>query len=812
MLTLLRRFSLFIGLILIVASPVAAITNLPDNFTETVFTGGVDRPTTMRFAPDGRLFVLEQDGKVWIVEPNGNKTEGIDLNVDGVGERGLLGIAFDPNFASNNYVYLYYTVPNTPRFNRISRFTLTGTSLGSEFKLMDLDPLSGATNHNGGAMNFGADGKLYIAVGDNATASNSQTLNNRHGKILRINSDGSIPNDNPFYTEASGENRSIWALGLRNPFNFDVQPGTGKIYLNDVGAGSWEEINEGIAGANYGWPDTEGDFDQSEFPNYTRPLYAYSSKNDATGEGCSIIGAAFYNPTTVTFPTQFVGDYFFGDYCADWIRHYDSATDSATEFAAGLTGGGMVDMVVSEAGDLYYLSRNSKTVYRITYQTPQSAPVITQEPQSVTVATGASATFTCDATGNPAPTFKWQRNGEDIPNATEKSYTIEGVTQADNGATFRCIATNTLGSDTSEEATLTVTANTIPTATITTPTEGTKYNAGQTISYSGTGIDTEDGTLPASAFTWEVVFHHADHTHPFIAPFSGVTEGTFEIPRTGHTETDVWYRIRLTVTDAEGATHTVTRDIFPNVVSITINTEPPGLQITLDGQPRIAPYTEPSVVGVTRTIGVQSPQTMGDVTYVFQSWSDTGTQSHDINTPETDTTYTAIFTAVDNATDLLANGDFEAEMTQGWQNKGMTGAKRVCNKPEKTVAHSGDCAFQTKGRGSTGRLQQNIGTVEYGVGATLDLSLWAEGKNIAAGARVQAKVKYVDGSKDTLLVELPTGTYAYQALSDNLTLTGEVDKIKVQIRNGTTGGRLRLDLIQLTAYNANGGRLLELPQ
>ena len=124
--------------------------------------------------------------------------------------------------------------------------------------MLDLNNLSTASNHNGGGLHFGLDGKLYISVGENATRTNSQTLSNLLGKVLRINADGTIPSDNPFFNTATGQNRAIWALGLRNPFTFAVQPGTGRIFINDVGETTFEEINDGRPGANYGWPDTEG--------------------------------------------------------------------------------------------------------------------------------------------------------------------------------------------------------------------------------------------------------------------------------------------------------------------------------------------------------------------------------------------------------------------------------------------------------------------------------------------------------------------------------------------------------------------------
>src|SRR5262249_29531611 len=155
----------------------------------------------------------------------------------------------------------------------------------------------------------GIDGKLYIGVGENANGANSQSLNTLLGKMLRINPDGSIPGDNPFVTTATGVNRAIWALGLRNPFTFAVQPGTGRIFINDVGQNTFEEINEGVAGANYGWPAAEG---PSTDPAFRNPLFYYGH-GSGDSLGFAITGGAFYNPATVQFPADYVGDYFFAD-------------------------------------------------------------------------------------------------------------------------------------------------------------------------------------------------------------------------------------------------------------------------------------------------------------------------------------------------------------------------------------------------------------------------------------------------------------------------------------------------------------------
>src|SRR6478609_555945 len=315
-----RQLARVVFFLVALTGSVANAATLPAGFTETQISG-LSSPTAMDFAPDGRLFVCLQTGQLRVIK-NGAllPTPFVSLSVDSSGERGLLGVAFDPNFASNNFVYVYYTVSTSPRHNRVSRFTAQGDVVvpGSEVPILDLNPLSTATNHNGGAIHFGPDGKLYVGVGENANPANAQTLANRLGKILRINSDGTIPTDNPFFNTASGANRSIWALGLRNPYTFGFQPGTGRMFINDVGQSTWEEINDGIAGSNYGWPTCEG-FCSPANTNFRDPLFQYGHGSTST-TGCAIVGAAFYNPPVSQFPSSYIGKYFFADLCSGWIR------------------------------------------------------------------------------------------------------------------------------------------------------------------------------------------------------------------------------------------------------------------------------------------------------------------------------------------------------------------------------------------------------------------------------------------------------------------------------------------------------------
>jgi glucose/arabinose dehydrogenase len=333
---------------------------LPPGFTHQIVADGLAQPTSMAFAPDGRLFYCEQGGRVRVIKDGLHlETPFIQVVTANAGESGLLGIAFDPGFSSNQFLYLYYTVPDPDRHNRVSRVTANGdTALaGSELALLEIDRNTETIVHQGGALHFGPDGKLYIAVGEHFGG--SQSLSNHFGKILRINSNGTIPQDNPFYTTTTGTYRSIWAYGLRQPFTFAFHPITGRMLINEVGSSNNEELNEGEAGANYGWPFLEG---PAGIPGYKDPIYWYRT----SPQSCAIVGAVFYNPSRALFPAEYVGNYFFGDLCGLWIRRMDS-NNIVRNFITGLTAGpngGPVDLDIAPDGSLYVILR-AFTVGRI---------------------------------------------------------------------------------------------------------------------------------------------------------------------------------------------------------------------------------------------------------------------------------------------------------------------------------------------------------------------------------------------------------------------------------------------------------------
>jgi glucose/arabinose dehydrogenase len=382
-------------------APLVNAATVPAGFTDAVVASGLNNPSAMALAPDGRIFVCQQGGALRVIK-NGVllATPFLTVPVDSTGERGLLGVALDPNFVSNQLIYIYYTATTPTIHNRISRFTASGdvALAGSETIIMDMPNLSTATNHNGGAIHFGPDGLLYVAVGDNANGANAQTLSTRLGKMLRITSTGGIPTNNPFFNTATGDNRAIWALGVRNPFTFSFQNGTGRMFINDVGQNTWEEINDGIAGSNYGWPNCEG-FCNPPNPSFRDPIFAY--QNDANT--CAITGGAFYNPTINQFPAQFVGSYFFADFCGGWIRRLDPANGNAvTDFATGISL--PVDLQVSPDGFLYYLARGAGAVGRIGFQAAGDniapAVAITSPANSAIVARKSTVTIAATASDN----------------------------------------------------------------------------------------------------------------------------------------------------------------------------------------------------------------------------------------------------------------------------------------------------------------------------------------------------------------------------------------------------------------------------
>jgi uncharacterized repeat protein (TIGR03806 family) len=357
--------------LLLLTSAKSIAATLPPGFAEAKVADGLN-PTTMSFAPDGRLFLCEKHGLLRVIDNQQLLKEpvlDITSKVDAWNERGLLSVCFDPDFSRNGWIYVYYTHNREPEKkdhtssnNRVSRFTLKGNvaDVQSEKVIWELTNLSKIGWHNGGGLRFGKDGKLYISTGENATDLNAQNGTNLLGKLLRINKDGSIPDDNPYSKEFEGNNRAIVALGFRNPFSIAVQRTTGLLYVSDVGA-TYEQIEGYDTGAapiavNYGWPGIDGRLKNQNPPKgYKEPVYPY---DHGRGEGLALCSGDFYNPAkpgTGAFPKEYTGKFFFSDY-KGWIKLIDPAKpDTREDFAKDINR--PIDVETAPDGTLWYIAR-----------------------------------------------------------------------------------------------------------------------------------------------------------------------------------------------------------------------------------------------------------------------------------------------------------------------------------------------------------------------------------------------------------------------------------------------------------------------
>jgi putative heme-binding domain-containing protein len=333
---------------------VAGVVSLPQGFVAQLLADGLTGCTAMDVAVDGRVFVCEQTGGLRIVKDGKLLAEPFaKLNVTSTWERGLIGVALDPDFPRTPHVYVCYVSGAPYPHHVVSRLSADGDRAvsGSEVVLYEGDDQSQLggdkpDGHQGGAMHFGRDGKLYVAIGDQTAGAPAQRLDSLLGKILRLNPDGSIPTDNPFFGEARGKYRAIWALGLRNPFTFAVQQRTGRMFINDVGGRS-EEINEGAAGANFGWP--ANDHGPPTDSRFRGPAHYYPT--------ACISGGAFA-PDDLAWPEPYRERYFFADFNHGFIRTLDPDRPAdATPFASGLRR--PVDVHFGPGGTLNVLLRNA---------------------------------------------------------------------------------------------------------------------------------------------------------------------------------------------------------------------------------------------------------------------------------------------------------------------------------------------------------------------------------------------------------------------------------------------------------------------
>jgi glucose/arabinose dehydrogenase len=308
---------------------------------ETVLTG-LEVPWSLNFAPDGRLFVTERPGRVRIVTLGGASE--LALSLDGVfvqGEAGLLGLALDPEFAQNHFVYLYYSasVPGGG-VNRVVRYREVNSRLGE--RLVLLDNIPAAQIHDGGRLRFGPDGLLYASAGDAADANNAQDVASLAGKILRLNRDGTTPRDNRFSSP-------VFTYGHRNPQGFDWHPTSGEIWESEHGNNGNDEVNAIRTGLNFGWPRIEG---ASTMSGMEAPITFFSPSIAPSG-------ASFYRGQRVP---QFVNNFFVatlrGMHLLRLTVEPSARRVTAQERLLEGTFGRLRDVVSGPDGYLYFCTNN----------------------------------------------------------------------------------------------------------------------------------------------------------------------------------------------------------------------------------------------------------------------------------------------------------------------------------------------------------------------------------------------------------------------------------------------------------------------
>ena len=630
-------------------------------FVNEVVVPDIADATTIAFLPDGRMLVGELSEKILLVPPGASQpspTPFLQLDASQlIGEQGLMDILPDKSFAQNGYYYVFYTkgAGGSNNHNRVSRFTASGngTVAGSEVVLWE-DAVVAEQEHHGGSLAWGADDKLYITYGDQFQSTPAQDLTSFRGKVLRINKDGTVPTDNPFY-DGSGPNKdAVWAYGLRNPFRMSIDSVTGKMYIGDVGGNdastAFEEVNAGARGANYGWPLCEGTCGIS---GVTSPIHSYPH----SGRDASITGGIVYRGTQ--FPSEYLGSYFFGDYVQNTIKRL--VFDGNGNVAAvanfwpadgspdGTSVGDPVKFLQGPDGSLYYVDigfndqhvPNPAAIRRIRYvlsnQPPTAVasanPTSGQAPLTVAFSSAGSA----DPEGSPL-TYSWTFGDGGTSTQANPSHTY----QTAGAYTARVSVSDGVNSTLSNGVTITVGNPPVP--TILNPANGTLFRAGDTIAFTGDATDPEDGNLPASAFTWTILFHHDTHVHPG-GTVTGTKSGTLQIPTSGHDfQGSTNYEIVLTVTDSTGLTASKSVTVYPDKVNVTFDSVPSGLTLELDGISKQTPFSFGDVKGFQHTINAPS-QTFGGTSYGFVSWSDGGAQSHQIIVPDTNQSYVARFQA-----------------------------------------------------------------------------------------------------------------------------------------------------------------------
>ena len=619
------------------SDPVLGFDPLTDQVDESVVT----LPTALSatWMPNGSMLFVGQSGTVTERTASGIVREIASLQVVVVDELGALDIVADPNAVVNNWYYVYSTPASD--LVAITRFTL-GSPLGT--RIWSHAKLPGAA-HIGGSLDFGADGKLYLGIGDGLDdPQRAQSLTNIHGKILRINANGTVPTDNPFYDSSGPNADEIWAFGLRNPWRSSIDDETGAMFVGDVGgnvdATAYEEINIARRGLNYGWPLCEGPLGPPKNGpacpgGITAPLFSYPH---TIGLGCcdnrAVIGGAVYRKSQ--YPATMDGVYLFADFAKgelSWLK--PNATLDGAEangsFQASSTPTEIspVWIDVGPDGFIYYINftqiGNGTELRRIRFTGTSSAPTITS-------AVGAPLTGLAPltvhfngaaASGNAAPlSYEWDF-GDGTSAAVPSIDHVYGAT-----GSYRAVLRATANATTVSSEALTITVGRPPQITLAMSPEITDFVAGQTMTFTATALDFEDGELAPASLSFSAVFTHGNHVHP-SGSGSG---GTFSlvVPASGHSFAgDTGYTVTVTAVDSDGLTSRASKHVVPRKTRLNLSsTLPTGVVLTaaVDGITQTFPFSIDTVVGFSHVVALDTPRVCVNGTlWSFTGWAGRGT-------------------------------------------------------------------------------------------------------------------------------------------------------------------------------------------
>jgi len=645
--------------------------------------GSITQPTAFQFAPDGRMFIAQRNGDVKIVWAGQNTANGLKhIDVDTSQEHGLLNMVLDPNFATNPYMYFYYT--GTDAKVRIAR-AVVGSDYIEPLQVLwtARDPWT-SQNHQGGGLDVDNWNQILFSTGDNYVSSNAQDVTNDYGKVFRIRTDGTIPADNP-YLNTVGASPALFAIGVRNPFRLIVDRQTNTVYLSDVGQAAFEEIDKVDAGKNYGWPYREGNGACSipDCSGFTGPLYSYAHPTNGNGAAINLNHAYYGN--------------YYGGLFNDKLLYNDgmqgqlnmlSKTGVSEQVLTGI--GYVVDMAPSPSGQLYLLDYYAGKIQRLIYglgplnDEPYANPTCT--PVNVTVGSTVTCAANAGDQNNDPLTYSWDLGDGRTMTSANPTFSYANAGQYKVRLSINDTHT-TVG-----WPPMTLNVGAQPHVELTSPDVSTLISAGSTINYSIAATEASGAPIDDNKVKLTVKFHHNSHTHDFIVNQLGKT-GSFTIPTNIETDLDIWLDLYITVTDQNGADTTILRNVYYGQTTLLLDSNPHGAVITVDGADATNSSGFVGVTGIIRTLEAPDTYTAGGAGYRFSSWSDGNTnRSRTLAFPSAATSLTANYAydpTLNPAPSLVSNGSFEQQTSNAPTDWSVLTANILSGSEQFNIAHSG---------------------------------------------------------------------------------------------------------------------------